>query len=151
MSKTVLTHGDKVVPGFYSAGEAAGASVHRANRLGANSLLNIVVFGQACAHTIAKECWPGDKVPDLPSLQSALPEVVGSSEGEERFIRPDRAIDTSAAATGAPATYSVRSTEPRVGGAYGISDTLNEYDLDPTRGTSNRRSIRAHVSALRRS
>ncbi|KAH7967738.1 hypothetical protein HPB52_002091 [Rhipicephalus sanguineus] len=63
----VLTHGEKVVPGLYAAGEAACASVHGANRLGANSLLDIVVFGRACAHTISKQCRPGDKVPDLPA------------------------------------------------------------------------------------
>lgn len=38
---------DAIVPGLFSAGEAACASVHGANRLGANSLLDIVVFGRA--------------------------------------------------------------------------------------------------------
>lgn len=37
---------DEVVPGLYAAGEVACASVHGANRLGANSLLDIVVFGR---------------------------------------------------------------------------------------------------------
>src|SRR5258705_10022728 len=45
---------DKVVPGLYAAGEAACVSVHGANRLGANSLLDIVVFGRACALDIAE-------------------------------------------------------------------------------------------------
>ncbi|KAK7569865.1 putative succinate dehydrogenase flavoprotein subunit [Phyllosticta paracitricarpa] len=40
---------EKTVPGLYAAGEAACVSVHGANRLGANSLLDIVVFGRACA------------------------------------------------------------------------------------------------------
>jgi succinate dehydrogenase (ubiquinone) flavoprotein subunit len=44
---------DTIVPGLYAAGEAACASVHGANRLGANSLLDIVVFGKSCANTIA--------------------------------------------------------------------------------------------------
>ncbi|KAG8178063.1 hypothetical protein JTE90_026016 [Oedothorax gibbosus] len=57
--------GDKVVPGLYACGEAACASVHGANRLGANSLLDLVVFGRACAHTIAEEDKPGDAVLDL--------------------------------------------------------------------------------------
>lgn len=43
---------DRVVPGLMAAGEAACASVHGANRLGANSLLDIVVFGRACANTV---------------------------------------------------------------------------------------------------
>lgn len=53
---------DEVVPGLYAAGEAACASVHGANRLGANSLLDIVVFGRACALTIAENHKPGDRV-----------------------------------------------------------------------------------------
>ena len=56
---------DAIVPGLYAAGEAACASVHGANRLGANSLLDIVVFGRACALRIAETSKPGQKVPDL--------------------------------------------------------------------------------------
>ena len=41
--------GDQLVPGLYAAGEAACASVHGANRLGANSLLDIVVFGRGAS------------------------------------------------------------------------------------------------------
>jgi len=51
---------DIIVPGLYAAGEAASASVHGANRLGANSLLDIVVFGRASANTIAATNKPGD-------------------------------------------------------------------------------------------
>jgi len=50
---------DKVVPGLYACGEAACVSVHGANRLGANSLLDLVVFGRAVAHTIRDELTPG--------------------------------------------------------------------------------------------
>ncbi|CAN0419977.1 unnamed protein product, partial [Laminaria digitata] len=53
---------DAIVPGLFAAGEAACASVHGANRLGANSLLDIVVFGRACALRIAEISKPGDKV-----------------------------------------------------------------------------------------
>ncbi|KAL5286920.1 SDHA family protein [Megaselia abdita] len=56
---------DVVVPGLYAAGESACSSVHGANRLGANSLLDLVVFGRACAKTIAAENKPGDSVPSL--------------------------------------------------------------------------------------
>ena len=45
--------------GLFAAGEAACASVHGANRLGANSLLDIVVFGRACALRIAEIAKPG--------------------------------------------------------------------------------------------
>jgi succinate dehydrogenase (ubiquinone) flavoprotein subunit len=55
----------KVVPGLFAAGEAACASVHGANRLGANSLLDIVVFGRAAALRIGQIAKPGDKMPEL--------------------------------------------------------------------------------------
>ena len=45
---------NKIVPGLLACGEAASASVHGANRLGANSLLDIVVFGRACANTVGE-------------------------------------------------------------------------------------------------
>ena len=51
-----------IVPGLFAAGEAACASVHGANRLGANSLLDIVVFGRACAIRISQTSKPGEKV-----------------------------------------------------------------------------------------
>lgn len=57
--------GDIVVPGLYAAGESACASVHGANRLGANSLLDIVVFGRACALTISELCKPGESMRKL--------------------------------------------------------------------------------------
>ena len=56
---------EATVPGLFAAGEAACASVHGANRLGANSLLDIVVFGRACALRIHEISKPGDKVPAL--------------------------------------------------------------------------------------
>ena len=56
---------DHVIPGLYSAGESASASVHGANRLGANSLLNLVIFGRACAKTIAEENKPGESISEL--------------------------------------------------------------------------------------
>lgn len=43
---------NEIVHGLWAAGEAACSSVHGANRLGANSLLDIVVFGRACAESI---------------------------------------------------------------------------------------------------
>ncbi|CRJ95073.1 hypothetical protein BN1723_017065, partial [Verticillium longisporum] len=53
---------DKVVPGLFACGEAACVSVHGANRLGANSLLDLVVFGRAVSHTIRDNFTPGTKL-----------------------------------------------------------------------------------------
>uniref|UniRef100_A0A0G4FE86 Succinate dehydrogenase [ubiquinone] flavoprotein subunit, mitochondrial n=1 Tax=Chromera velia CCMP2878 TaxID=1169474 RepID=A0A0G4FE86_9ALVE len=57
---------DEIVPGLLAAGEAACASVHGANRLGANSLLDIVVFGRQAADTVGTLVKPGGKKPSFP-------------------------------------------------------------------------------------
>jgi succinate dehydrogenase / fumarate reductase flavoprotein subunit len=56
---------DSVVKGLYAIGEAACVSVHGANRLGSNSLLDIVVFGRAVALRCAETIKPGTKHADL--------------------------------------------------------------------------------------
>ena len=56
-----------VVPGLYSIGEAACVSVHGANRLGSNSLLDLVVFGRAVANRCAETIKPGAPHKQLPS------------------------------------------------------------------------------------
>ena len=50
---------DKVVPGLMAIGEAACVSVHGANRLGSNSLLDLVVFGRSAAIRCAELIKPG--------------------------------------------------------------------------------------------
>ncbi|CAG5097229.1 Similar to SDHA: Succinate dehydrogenase [ubiquinone] flavoprotein subunit [Cotesia congregata] len=56
---------DKPVQGLWAAGEAACTSVHGANRLGANSLLEIIVFGRAVAENIGAVLNFGQKHPDI--------------------------------------------------------------------------------------
>ncbi len=57
---------DSVVPGLYAIGEAACVSVHGANRLGSNSLLDLVVFGRAVANRCAETIRPGQPHKRLP-------------------------------------------------------------------------------------
>jgi succinate dehydrogenase / fumarate reductase flavoprotein subunit len=57
---------DATVPGLMAVGEAACVSVHGANRLGTNSLLDLVVFGRAAAHRAAIVVQPGASQPNLP-------------------------------------------------------------------------------------
>src|SRR5487761_1411040 len=57
---------DAVVPGLMAAGEAACVSVHGANRLGSNSLLDIVVFGREAARHCASHLRRGAPQPPLP-------------------------------------------------------------------------------------
>ena len=52
---------DKIVPGLMAIGETACVSVHGANRLGSNSLLDLVVFGRAAAIRCAELIKPGKK------------------------------------------------------------------------------------------
>jgi succinate dehydrogenase / fumarate reductase flavoprotein subunit len=65
---------DSVIPGLFAIGEAACVSVHGANRLGSNSLLDLVVFGRAVAHRCAEIIKPGAAQKDLPAsvLDQAL-------------------------------------------------------------------------------
>ncbi|MDQ3204981.1 MAG: succinate dehydrogenase flavoprotein subunit [Pseudomonadota bacterium] len=56
---------DEVVPGLYAIGEAACVSVHGANRLGSNSLLDLVVFGRAVANRCAETIQPDGSHPPL--------------------------------------------------------------------------------------
>ncbi len=58
---------DAVVPGLMAIGEAACVSVHGANRLGCNSLLDIIVFGRAAALRAAETVKPGAKIAPLPA------------------------------------------------------------------------------------
>jgi succinate dehydrogenase / fumarate reductase flavoprotein subunit len=57
---------DAVVPGLMAIGEAACVSVHGANRLGSNSLLDLVVFGRAAAHHCGRTVKPGTSHRPLP-------------------------------------------------------------------------------------
>jgi succinate dehydrogenase / fumarate reductase flavoprotein subunit len=57
---------DSVIPGLMALGEAGCVSVHGANRLGSNSLIDLVVFGRAAALHLAETLIPNDKQPELP-------------------------------------------------------------------------------------
>ena len=70
---------EATVEGLMAIGEAASVSVHGANRLGSNSLLDLVVFGRAAAEYAAKVVTPGAKHDPLPD-----------NAGEEALARLDR-------------------------------------------------------------
>ncbi len=57
---------DTVVPGLFAVGEAACVSVHGANRLGSNSLIDLVVFGRATGHRLREIIKPGASQDELP-------------------------------------------------------------------------------------
>jgi succinate dehydrogenase / fumarate reductase flavoprotein subunit len=70
---------DSIVPGLMSIGEAACVSVHGANRLGSNSLLDLVVFGRAAAKRLSDTITPGAKHPPLP--KNATEQIISRFDG----------------------------------------------------------------------
>jgi len=104
-----------VVPGLFAIGEAACVSVHGGNRLGSNSLLDLVVFGRAVANRCAEIIQPGAPHKDLPA--SALDKAL------ERF-------DTLRHANGSTPTAAIRldmqRTMQRYGAVFRTGDTLAE-------------------------
>ena len=89
---------DAVVPGLMAAGEAACVSVHGSNRLGSNSLLDLVVFGRASAKRAAELVEPHSPVRELPQ-----------HAGEATLARFDRLRHAKG---GAP-TAEIRNTMQR--------------------------------------
>ncbi|WP_018682668.1 succinate dehydrogenase flavoprotein subunit [Actinokineospora enzanensis] len=83
----VLRDNDTVVPGLYAAGECACVSVHGANRLGTNSLLDINVFGRRAGLAAARYAANHELI-DLPETPAAVVqaqlELVLSEHGKER-------------------------------------------------------------------
>ena len=82
---------DTVIEGFYACGEAACVSVHGANRLGGNSLLDLVVFGRASGKFIEKQLREGINLKeardeDIDAAMVLLNRVNDSSDGEKAFV-----------------------------------------------------------------
>ena len=61
---------EKTVPGLMAIGEAACVSVHGANRLGSNSLIDLVVFGRAAAKRAAELIKPGAPHEEIPETET---------------------------------------------------------------------------------
>jgi succinate dehydrogenase / fumarate reductase flavoprotein subunit len=83
----VLSDNDTVVPGLYAAGECACVSVHGANRLGTNSLLDINVFGKRAGNYAVEYAKTATQVP-LPEGATyeviAMIQAVRNSKGTEK-------------------------------------------------------------------
>jgi succinate dehydrogenase / fumarate reductase flavoprotein subunit len=75
---------EAIVPGLYGAGECACVSVHGANRLGTNSLLDLLVFGKASGEQMIKD------IKGQPSPHRALPKGAGDGT-RARLARLDGA------------------------------------------------------------
>ena len=106
---------DRVVPGLLAAGEAASASVHGANRLGANSLLDIVVFGRACANRIAETDTPGRPHKELPA-----------NFGEEHIARLDKLRYSKGGSTTAQLRGKLQRSMQNNAAVFRTSETMKE-------------------------
>ena len=78
---------DSIIPGLFAAGEAACVSVHGANRLGGNSLLDLVVFGRATGMFIQKDLKSGGGVQpaDKDDINNALHRLNALNNSESGF------------------------------------------------------------------
>ncbi len=78
---------DTVVPGLMAIGEAACVSVHGANRLGSNSLLDLVVFGRAAANRCAELIKPNSPHESTP--QASVDKIIGRLDGLRHAQGPE--------------------------------------------------------------
>lgn len=104
---------DVLVKGLMAAGEAACASVHGANRLGANSLLDIVVFGRAVANRTAQILKPGTPLPVIPA-----------SVGEESIANIDRVLHANGSLKTADIRLNMQKTMQQYAAVFRTKDTL---------------------------
>ena len=129
---------DAIVPGLMALGEAACVSVHGANRLGSNSLIDLVVFGRAAGLRAAEVVTPGAPHPDLPQ---SLDDSVISHFDKIRY------------ASGGATTASIRDEMQRIMqsncAVFRTGEVLEEgqklidkvWDMMPDLGVSDRSLI----------
>ncbi len=106
---------DKVVRGLMAVGEAACVSVHGANRLGTNSLLDLVVFGRAAALRAAEIVKPGASQPPLQA-----------NAGEKSLDRFDRVRNARGSTSVAELRLTMQRTMQTHAAVFRTTDLLNE-------------------------
>jgi succinate dehydrogenase / fumarate reductase, flavoprotein subunit len=104
-----------VVPGFYAAGECACASVHGANRLGTNSLTDLVVFGRAAGNSVVKFLKENTGLKDLPK-----------DAGERTVARLARLDNQSGGERVADVAAELRRTMQAHCGVFRFPDLLSD-------------------------
>ncbi|MCI0393305.1 MAG: succinate dehydrogenase flavoprotein subunit [Chloroflexi bacterium] len=102
--RAVVDAQNTVLPGLYAAGECACVSVHGANRLGTNSLVDLVVFGRRAGNHMAGYC-PGAELlplPDNPAgeVMAELERIRNNSGGTRPYVLRDRMQKTMMANVG---------------------------------------------------
>jgi len=105
----------EVVPGLMAIGEAACVSVHGANRLGSNSLLDLVVFGRAAAIRAAEVIEPGADKPDL-----------AENAGEDSLKRLDKIRNSNGSSTTAEIRGEMQACMQAHAAVFRTEDSLTE-------------------------
>ncbi len=106
---------DQIVPGLMAIGEAACVSVHGANRLGSNSLLDLIVFGRAASARAAE-------VVDKNSAKMSLPETAG----EEALARFDERRYANGGTPSAEIRINMQKTMQSHCAVFRTEDTLQQ-------------------------
>jgi succinate dehydrogenase / fumarate reductase, flavoprotein subunit len=106
---------ESVVPGLMAAGEAACVSVHGANRLGSNSLLDLVVFGREAARHCAEHVKPGTRHKPL-----------AKDAGELAVGRLDRLRNASGGLRTADIRLNMQRVMQTHAAVFRTGDSLNE-------------------------
>ncbi|NJC34461.1 succinate dehydrogenase / fumarate reductase flavoprotein subunit [Sphingomonas jejuensis] len=106
---------DSVVPGLFAVGEAACVSVHGANRLGSNSLIDLVVFGRATGKRIAATVKPD--IAHAPVSKASEDQALG---------RLDRFRNASGGTTTAALRLDMQKTMQRHCAVFRTTELLNE-------------------------
>ncbi len=105
-----------VVPGFYAAGECACASVHGANRLGTNSLLDLLVFGKSAGETAVDELKKG------PQAHKPLPKEAI----EQSLARVDRLNNQTGGSNVHETRLAMQRTMQNHCGVFRFDDMLKQ-------------------------
>ncbi|HEX2431196.1 MAG TPA: succinate dehydrogenase flavoprotein subunit [Aestuariivirgaceae bacterium] len=108
---------DAIVQGLLACGETACASVHGANRLGSNSLTDLIVFGRACAIKCAETIERGARHPDLPR-----------NSGEAAVARLDRFRHARGSTPTAELRLAMQKTMQEYCAVFRTGEVLKEGD-----------------------
>ena len=106
---------DSIVPGLFAIGEAACVSVHGANRLGSNSLIDLVVFGRATGKRIAELIAPGTAHKPLPAASE-----------EKALSRVDKFRNASGASSTAEIRLDMQRTMQKYAAVFRDTELLDE-------------------------
>ncbi len=125
-----------VVPGLMALGEAASVSVHGANRLGSNSLLELVVFGRSAANRAAELVTPGESHKQLPRA------------GEEAIARFDRLRHASGGTGTAQLRLNMQRTMQNDCAVFRMQQSLDEGCKNLDKVIAGRSDIRVKDRSL---